>query len=214
VPIGLARSPFVVFPVVALSRENRPDSGVSTPPPLSASPYGQEKILSQALAPLQSFTNAHRNMTHLPPGFHARKTSSATLLLPRFGPLQRFANRGELPNSSKIPTCRLRCVLRVSHPLDALLPPRPAGFVSPRFRSWGLPFEVLLLQATPYALSSAATLMQLVLFLGRTSTSGLSTQPRVPTTGPVFSRGTASDTSLGFSPSEASCQSWLAPMRR
>jgi hypothetical protein len=60
--------------------------------------------------------------------------------------------------------------------------------------------------AAPYALSNAVTLMRLTLQSRRTSTSGLNTQPRVPTTGPVFSRVTASDTSLGFFPSEASCQ--------
>jgi hypothetical protein len=146
--------------------------------------------------------------------FRPRKRAASPCSSRGFRPLQRFASRGELPNSSKIPTCRLRCVLRVSHPLDALLPPRPAELVSSRFRSWGLPSEVLLLQAAPYALSSAATLMRLVLFLGRTSASGSSTQPRIPTTGPVFSRGTASDTSLGFCPSEASCQKRFGPARK
>lgn len=32
----------------------------------------------------------------------------------------------------------LCCALRFSQPLDALLPPQPLGFVSPRSRSWGL----------------------------------------------------------------------------
>ena len=36
------------------------------------------------------------------------------------------------------------CALRVSHPLDALLPPRPAGLVPSRSRVWGSPFEALL----------------------------------------------------------------------
>jgi hypothetical protein len=58
---------------------------------------------------------------------------------------------------SGIPTRRLRCVPRVSHPLDALLPPRPAGLVSSRFRSWGSPSR-LVPCAAPYALSSAGSL--------------------------------------------------------
>ena len=40
---------------------------------------------------------------------------------------------------------RLRCAPRVSHPLDALLPTRPAGFISSRIRSWAHPFEALIL---------------------------------------------------------------------
>jgi hypothetical protein len=39
---------------------------------------------------------------------------------------------------------RFGCVLRVSHPLDALLPPRPTGLIPSQSRSWGLPFEVLI----------------------------------------------------------------------
>jgi hypothetical protein len=39
-------------------------------------------------------------------------------------------------------THRLRYALRVSHPLDVLLPPRPAGLISSRYRSWGSPFGV------------------------------------------------------------------------
>ena len=36
------------------------------------------------------------------------------------------------------------CAHRVSHPLDALLPPRPAGLIPSRSRVWGSPFEALL----------------------------------------------------------------------
>jgi hypothetical protein len=45
----------------------------------------------------------------------------------------------------QIPTCRLRCALRVSHPLDALLPSRPTGLVPSQIRSWGSPFEAFIL---------------------------------------------------------------------
>jgi hypothetical protein len=41
---------------------------------------------------------------------------------------------------------RLRCVLRVSHPLNALLPPRSAELIPSRSRLWGSPFEASLLR--------------------------------------------------------------------
>jgi hypothetical protein len=44
----------------------------------------------------------------------------------------------------RVPTRWSRCALRVSHPLDALLPTRSPGPISSRSRSWGLPFEALL----------------------------------------------------------------------
>jgi hypothetical protein len=62
--------------------------------------------------------------------------------LPRFGPLQRLAGHGERrcsPATSQ--AAGSVCALRVSHSLDALLPPCPAGLVSSRFHSWGFPFE-------------------------------------------------------------------------
>lgn len=41
------------------------------------------------------------------------------------------------------PTHRLRCALRFSQPLDALLPVRSIGLVSSRIRPWGFPCEAL-----------------------------------------------------------------------
>jgi len=69
--------------------------------------------------------------------------AATSMLRPRFLPLQRLASREEPHTSSGHPAHRLRCVRRVSHPLDALLPPRPAGLVSSRFRSWGSPSRLV-----------------------------------------------------------------------
>jgi len=74
---------------------------------------------------------------------HGTRPHVCDTLLPRFFPLQRLVNRGEPPTPRNIPSCELHCALRVSHPLDALLPPRSAGLVPSRFRSWGFPFEAL-----------------------------------------------------------------------
>jgi hypothetical protein len=56
------------------------------------------------------------------------------------------------------PCCRLRCALRVSHPPDALLPPRPAELFSSRSRLWGSPFEAFRRIARRTGLSTALTL--------------------------------------------------------
>jgi len=72
------------------------------------------------------------------------QTTGCPQSLPRFCPLQRFANRAEPQTPSAFPTRWSRCALRVSHPLDALLPTRSPGPISSRSRSWGLPFEALL----------------------------------------------------------------------
>jgi hypothetical protein len=58
----------------------------------------------------------------------------------------------------RVPSRWLRCALRVSHPLDALLPSRPPGLVPSRFRPWGSTLRGLVPRLTPYALSSAAPL--------------------------------------------------------
>lgn len=76
-------------------------------------------------------------------------------------PLQRFASHKEPPTPRKLPTHRLRCVLGVSHPFDALLPLWPAGLVSSQFHSWGFTLRGFFPLETPYALSSAVTLTRL-----------------------------------------------------
>jgi hypothetical protein len=55
--------------------------------------------------------------------------------------------------------CPVRAPSGLSHPLDAFFLTKRSEFVSPRFRSWGLPFKVFLLIRRSYALSSAATLV-------------------------------------------------------
>jgi hypothetical protein len=95
-----------------------------------------------------------------PPEFHQHRTAGSTpqwpdtgstplrtdLRLPRFLPLQRLSSHGEPPNPDEIPSRRFCCVLRVSHPLDALLPPWPSGLIPSRSRSWGLPSEAFIPQ--------------------------------------------------------------------
>jgi hypothetical protein len=60
-----------------------------------------------------------------------------------------------------LPNHRLRCAPRVSHPLDALLPSRPAGPISSRYRSWGFTLRGLTPLRVPYVLSNAASLSKL-----------------------------------------------------
>jgi hypothetical protein len=127
-----------------------------------------------------------------------------SMLRPRFFPLQRLASREEPLSSGGIPAHRLGCVPRVSHPLDALLPPRPARLVSSRFRSWGSPSR-LAPHAVPYALSSAGPLG----FLARPS------RAPPPLQGSSTPRGSCTRTwglargprrcLLGFGHFEASC---------
>jgi hypothetical protein len=117
------------------------DSEVSTPSPITKS-YESVKIPSQALAPLQSFT-------HTPPqtsGFPSRQAdqqNSASAPSEVFSP-STFSQKHGATYIQRFPNRWLRCVLRVSHPLDALLPTRPAELISSRYRSWGSPFEALI----------------------------------------------------------------------
>jgi len=110
----------------------------------------RQEFPSRVWALLHSFTDRYRTAGH-------HRSAGTSMLRPRFFPLQRFASREEPLNSGGHPAHRLRCVLRVSHPLDALLPPRPAGLVSFRFRSWGSPSRLVPTQCR-YALSSAGPL--------------------------------------------------------
>jgi hypothetical protein len=77
--------------------------------------------------------------------------------LPRFLPLQRFsATRSHLTPPGPIPS--VRCVLRVSHPRDALLPSWPPGLIPSRFRSWGSTLRGFAPRLMPYVLSDAKPL--------------------------------------------------------
>lgn len=51
-----------------------------------------------------------------------RQATTSNPLLSRFFPLQRFTSHGEPHNPASSTLIRLSCVLRVLHPLDALLP--------------------------------------------------------------------------------------------
>jgi hypothetical protein len=91
---------------------------------------------SRVWALLHSFTDRNRTAGH-------HRSAGTSMLRPRFIPLQRLASREEPLSSGGHPAHRFRCALRVSHPLDALLPPRPAGLVPSRFRSWGSPSRLV-----------------------------------------------------------------------
>ena len=104
-------------------------------------------ILSQALAPLQSITRAS-------PQTVAPALTDRIAARPFRGFLPSSvlpAMRSHLPPAGTTPN-RLRCALRVSHPLDALLPARPAELISSRSRYWALPSEAffLTLRRTPF----------------------------------------------------------------
>jgi hypothetical protein len=118
------------------------DSEVSTPPPFASS-RELTNIPSQALAPLQSFT-------HTPPrasGLHGRRTDpqDCTSAPPEVLSPIAFSQPRRATYPQRFPHRRLCCALRVSHPLDALLPARPAELVSSRSRTWGSPFEASIL---------------------------------------------------------------------
>jgi len=118
------------------------DSEVSTPLPLASS-YELTDIPSQALAPLQSFT-------HTPPQayvLHGRRTDpqDCTSAPPEVLSPIAFSQPHGATYPRRFPHRRLCCALRVSHPLDALLPARPAELISSRSRSWGSPFEAFIL---------------------------------------------------------------------
>jgi hypothetical protein len=102
----------------------------------------RREILSRALAPFQSFTHAPPH----DPGLRIPKDLRHTPCPFRgLFPFNVFPAVGSHIPPTRTYPCRLRFALRVSHPLDALLPPRPAGLISFRSRPWGLPFEALIL---------------------------------------------------------------------
>jgi hypothetical protein len=82
----------------------------------------------------------------------------------RFFPLRRFPDPGQPHTSRGYQTSGLRCLLSVSHALEALIHPRPAGLVSCRSRPWGFTLQGRYPLAEPRALSSTVTLLQLTSF--------------------------------------------------
>jgi hypothetical protein len=118
--------------------------GAETPgAPTSRRPHRSPSRRSKASElPLSGLALLH-SFTNFTPHDRAAPGAATTMLRPRFLPLQRLASREEPHNSGGHPAHRLGCVHRVSHPLDALLPPRPAGLISSRFRSWGSPSRLV-----------------------------------------------------------------------
>jgi hypothetical protein len=116
----------------------------------------RREILPQASAPLQSVTNATPQALRRSLAFARRPPAPSEVSSPAASCQPWGAT---IPASSHL--IRLRCALRVMLPLGALLPPWPAELVSSRLRSWGLPFEASLSLVVPYALSGAASLLEL-----------------------------------------------------
>ena len=99
-----------------------------------------QRLLRPLGNPLSGFSSpaeCHQRHTVDPQFMPTKADTFRCPLLPRFFPLQRFTSYGELRNPSGLPPHRFGCALRVCCPLDALLPPQPAGLVSSRLRSWG-----------------------------------------------------------------------------
>jgi hypothetical protein len=138
-------------------------------------------------------------------------------------PLQRFSSHGERPYCIRPravpPACGSGCVLRVSHPLDALLPPRPVGLVSSRSRSWGSTLRGLALRGAVRTSRSAATLWGFRPDLSAGSAPpGFGTPPTASSTVPVIHQSSAPPDLHGLFPCEASCSpptpgdsTWMAP---
>jgi hypothetical protein len=125
---------------------------------------------------------------------------------PRFGPLQRLPDPTEPHTSGESHLHRSCCALRVSHPLDALLPARSAGLVSSRYRSWGSPFEALILSRSR---TPSRTPLPSWSWLAAPKRCPPSCRAWYTTKSPVsdlgFSQDPATGASLGFVPSRVSC---------
>jgi hypothetical protein len=123
-----------------------------------------------------------------------------------FSPLQRFPSRAEPPSPGELPAHRLRCALRVSHPLDALLPARPAGLIPSRSRSWGSLLEALI-RARRRTPSPAPGPSWGSYQLRRTGPplQGFSTSREARPRHPGFSQVAVSRASTSLLSSEASC---------
>lgn len=68
------------------------------------------------------------------------------------------ASRSHLP-PTKTPLRWLRCALRVSHPLNALLPSRPPKLISSWSRPWGFPYRDMTKTRSRTPSSSAAAFL-------------------------------------------------------
>jgi hypothetical protein len=102
-------------------------------------------ILSQALAPLQSL--AHVTPRHSIVSRQQMPRAPSRVSSPSaFSQPQRATQRHRPVNAGPEDSHLFGPLRpRVSHPLDAFLPSRPAGLVSSQSRSWGFPFEAFIL---------------------------------------------------------------------
>jgi hypothetical protein len=151
---------------------------------------------------LQSITRHHRDT---PSRKRDRLAPSEV-----FRPFSVFgASRSHIPPAGSQPV-RLRCVLRVSLPLDALLPMTPPGLISSRSRSWGSPFEVFLRPPCRTSFSDAESLMgfRRILRISAAPPGVFHTASSTPA-GLGFNQVPRVDCLLGFLPSEVSrLRSW------
>jgi hypothetical protein len=196
-PLGW-RDPPMPLPDPINRSSNGPGSTLGSPQHRPSRGLTTADILSQALAPFQSFTRTSPRDNRDPEGSR----------LPR-------PFRGFFPSSvcqprgatylRRFPPRRLRCALRVSHPLDALLPSWPSGLVPSRYRSWGFTLRGLAPRTVPYALSDAAPLGVSSRPKRRDRPARDSHTTRSPTTGLVIKPGSRAGCPLGLSRSEVSC---------
>lgn len=132
-------------------------------------------------------------------------------LLPRFFAPSAFSERHGATYLRLVPEpCRLRCVFRVSLPLDALLPMTPPGLIPSRSRSWGSPFEVFLRSLCRTSFSNAESLMgfRRILRISAALSGVFHTASSTPA-GLGFNQVPRVDCLLGFLPSEVSrLRSW------
>jgi hypothetical protein len=146
---------------------------------------------------LQSITRHHRDT----PSRKRDRLAPSEVLRPFsvFG-----ASRSHIPPVGSQPY-RLRCVFRVSLPLDALLPMTPPGLIPSRSRSWGSPFEVLLRPPCRTPFSDAESLMgfRRILRISAAPPGVFHTTSSTPA-GLGFNQVPRVDCLLGFLPSEVS----------
>jgi hypothetical protein len=176
---------------------------VSTPLPFARS-YELAKFLLRLGLPFRVSPSCHRMRPDCPTSCLVHKLVAR----PSRGliPFDVFpAARSHIPptDSQSIGSC---CVLRVSHPLDALLPARPIGLISSRTRPWGSPFEAFILpqRRTPFSTSVPSWGSR---WFRRISSplQGYSTLREARPRKLGFSQSAVSYASLSFASSEVSC---------
>lgn len=215
-PIGLAQ---ILHAVERIARDPKTTRllSASRPPRHRPDPFqGKGVVLSQAWRPCRASPMHDRRPPRAPGAASEDAHSDArerSATFRGFLPLQRFSSRGERPCSRPAlvpPNVGSGCVLRVSHSLDALLPPRPVGLVSSRSRSWGSTLRGLPRCGAVRTSRSAVTLRG---FLpDRTigaALPGFGTPHRVSGPGPVIHQRSGPCDLHGLFPCEASCSPLL-----